>query len=54
MKFTKKEISLWSLADCVDFLRERGCNNYLYLLHYENPLETCLKAVLTIFDVEKT
>lgn len=53
MKATRKEVSLWSLADCVDFLRERGCNNYLYLLHHETPLIVCQEAVLTILQEEK-
>lgn len=48
MKPTRKEISLWGLADCVDFLRKKGCDNYLYLLHHKTPLKTCLKAVLAV------
>ena len=48
MKPTKEEISLWSLADCVDFLRKKGCNNYLYFLHHEIPLIACREAVLAV------
>ena len=50
MKFTKEEISLWSLADCIDFLREKGCNDYLYLLHPAIPLEACREAVLNVLE----
>lgn len=53
IKFTREEISLWTISKCVDFLRERGCKNYLYLLHHENPLESCQKAVLTVLEEGK-
>ncbi|GAI93093.1 unnamed protein product [marine sediment metagenome] len=53
IKFTKEEISLWSLSDCVDFLREKDCEDYLYLLHHENPLKACRKAVLAVFEERK-
>jgi len=50
MKATKEEISSWSLANCVDFLREKDCNNYLYLLHHKTPLIACRKAVLAVLE----
>ncbi len=53
MKFTKEEINLWKLTECLDFLRENGCDNYLYLLHCENTLEACQKAVLAVLEEEK-
>lgn len=53
MKPTKEEISLWSLADCVDFLGEKGCNNYLYLLHHETPIIALRKAVLAVHEEGK-
>ena len=51
--FTVEEISLWRISECVDFLREKGCTNYLYLLHCENPLEVCRKAVLAVLEEGK-
>jgi len=53
MNLTKKEVNLWSLSDCVDFLREKGCDNYLCLLHHETPLIVCRKAVLAIVEERK-
>lgn len=45
-EFSKEEIGLWTISKCVDYLREKGCNNYLYLLHHKTPLKACQEAVL--------
>jgi len=53
MEFIKEEISTWSLSDCVDFLREKNCKNYLYLLHNKTPLEACRKAVEVVMEEKR-
>lgn len=53
MKSTNEEISSWAISKCVDFLREKGCNNYLYLLHHKTPFQACRKAVIEVLEKEE-
>lgn len=50
MEFKREEISTWSLSDCVDFLREKDCKDYPYLLHNKNPLIVLRKAVEEVME----